>query len=426
MKSIRYLRAWFCIAVIHSTLHANPLGSVVKRGQKIVSEQTLPLACLSFAIKPGAGDLGFFVLVNTDTNEEFVADFTSVFGPHPLKLVREEQPKRALSMVVFHLNAGRYRLKKVDFEGPDKACLFDLSTPPGIYLNIKPKCVNYVGTFLIRETVGSLPGYRETRLATNFSIEDTSSHDKAWAEKEIAGLALVESAVSPLEREKPANQQGMGFPVTKQTGLVVTPTIKYLEPLIDFPAEPGVFEAAFETEDGVYFSAPKGLHVGDTKQPIFKDGGIFLPKANADSALAGFYLGKPPATEVTSEPWRNLFMQEGLKWHLEQPTAPETKCPPNWQTIVNDWVLKLEEGKWRLKRCDEPTFRYSQPSGWLVPLLLERTDKVSSDEFNDICLLVVVADGNVRSKMLISRILDDGKVRLYEPLARTVWEPATK
>ncbi|MDD2765340.1 MAG: hypothetical protein PHE83_15360 [Opitutaceae bacterium] len=367
------------------------------------------------------------MLISTDTNEEFVADITSLLGPHPLMFNKEEEPRRALSMMVIHLNAGRYRLKEVQLEGPEGSTYsLDLSKSPGFFFNVKARCVNYVGTLVLSAKWRAIQATGDARSPTYAIIEDTSGHDKAWAEEEVPGLALVESAASTMKFERPIESPGIYFPVTKQTRLVITSPIKFLAPPKSFTAESGVFEAALETEDGVYFAASRGLQFGGDAHPDRKDGGIFLPKPNAKTALPGFYFGKPPAAEMETEPWRDLFMQEGFMWHLEQPTAPKSECPPNWKTIVSEWAARLKHGKWRLQQCDKPAYRYSRPSGWLVPLLLERTGKVSSDEYSEVALLVVIADGNVSSLMMTSRIFNIDKVSVVEPLNRPVWEPATK
>jgi hypothetical protein len=126
------------------------------------------------------------------------------------------------------------------------------------------------------------------------------------------------------------------------------------------------------------------------------------------------------------EPRHNLFMQEGALWHLEQPTPPKPELPSNSKELLTAWAAGLEHGKWRLLESGEPVFRYSAPSGWLVSLTLERTGRVASDEFSRINLLVVIAEGQVASRMLVSRGFDNGPTKVVVPLKSPRWEPATK
>ena len=407
---------------------------MVKKGQASIPEKNLPLVCLAFATSPDAGTLSSVVLVKTDTNEEFVADISSLFGPHPSMFTKEEEPRRALSMIVIHLAEGRYRLKEVQLEGArGKTYLFDLTNATRYFVTVKAKRVNYVGTLVLSAVWQQVAASRGGTFPTYFIIENTCRHDQAWAEQEVPGLAQMESAASVIEHEDPPAKPGapveaaeISFPVTAQTKLVVTFPIKFLSPPNSFTAEPGVFAATLETEDGVYFPAPQGLQFGDDAHPDRKEGGIFLPKSKAKDKRAGFYVGKPPAADIDSQSWGNLFLQEGVRWRLEQPAAPAPECTADWKAIVTNWVASLEKGKWRLQQCEDPAYRYSQPAGWLVSQVAERTGRISADEYGTITLLAVIADGNVRWRMLTARILDTGQMKMVVPLSHPRWEPATK
>jgi len=139
----------------------------------------------------------------------------------------------------------------------------------------------------------------------------------------------------PIGTREASQSAGNGFPC-HQTDWARSHSDDQIPRTIDrFPAEPGFLKPHSKLKMAC-ISAPPRVACRGHQAADFQGRRDFPSQSECRFCLGWFLLGKPPATEVTSEPWRNLFMQEGLKWHLEQPTAPETKCPPNWQTIVND------------------------------------------------------------------------------------------
>jgi hypothetical protein len=428
MKTCRWIIVWLSIAFAPFTLLGTPLNPTVKKGQAVVSEKFLPLVCLTVALSPGAGKLGSVVFVRTDTKEKFTAEIGSVFSASPTVFTREEEPGRALSMIVVRLPEGRYQLKEAEVDtSSGDTYKFDLSEPAAYFFTVRARSVNYLGTLVLSAVWqhAFIPG--GGRSPAYFVFEDTSDHDKAWVEKEVPGLARFQSAVSLVVKEKPrAETPEISFPVTARSKVVITFPIRFLSPPHSFIAEPGEFSAVLETVNGVYFAAPQGLQFGNAADPNWKEGGIFLPTAAAKFGPGGFYVGKPPEAEVVSGPWRNLFVQEGVLWHLEQPTLPAAELPANWKEIVTQWVATLEKGKWKLRDCGEPRYRYSEPSGWLVALTADRTGRIGSDEYSPISLLAVIVDGKVRSLMLTARFFHVDKSMASVPIKHPIWESAAK
>ncbi len=176
----------------------------VKRGQKTVEDRVLPLACVTIGLDYAALPINELTLTNTDTKDTWVAKVGSLSAAHPHVLTAMHGEHRSFTMLVVHLNPGRYQLESVEFEGKGRTFFsFNLHSPKHYYFEVRPGCVNYVGSLMISaewQAIFILPG-GHTSFPTSVWIEPTATRDKQWATDVVPGMAPLPSAESELRIE---------------------------------------------------------------------------------------------------------------------------------------------------------------------------------------------------------------------------------
>jgi hypothetical protein len=184
------------------------LGSsiAVLRGQKAVDPSILPLVCLEIATVGTPLVLDSVVFENMETRAEESRTLSNTFGrSHPDILTAAAPGPRSLSLPIMKFRPGRYRLKSISFVGPGTGYSLDLSSG-GIWFEVKPACVNYVGGIEINadwaylfHSANRRVEYNEvnrTSVQSSVICRDTVRRDVKWACDEIPGMLTLPAVVS--------------------------------------------------------------------------------------------------------------------------------------------------------------------------------------------------------------------------------------
>jgi hypothetical protein len=180
----------------------------VLRGQKTVDPSILPLVCLEIGTVGTPLVLDSIVLENMDTHVAESQTLANTFGrSHPDILTAAAPGPISLSLPILRFRPGRYRIMSVVFVGPGNGYSLDLSSG-GIWFEVKPACVNYVGGIEISADWAYLFSGANRRMEHNevnrVSIQsrvicrDTAHRDVKWACSQIPGMLPLPSVVSPL------------------------------------------------------------------------------------------------------------------------------------------------------------------------------------------------------------------------------------
>ncbi len=183
----------------------------VLRGQKIVDPSILPLVCLEIGTVGTPLVLDSIVFENLETHIEESRTLANTFGrSHPDILTAAVSGSTSLSLPILKFRPGRYHLKSIVFVGPGNGYSLDLSAS-GIWFEVKPGCVNYVGGIEINADWAYLfhganrrVDYNEVnRISAPSSVlcKDTVRRDVKWACDQIPGMLTLPAVVSPITGE---------------------------------------------------------------------------------------------------------------------------------------------------------------------------------------------------------------------------------
>ena len=190
-----------------------------------------------------------------------------------------------------------------------------------------------------------------------------------------------------------------------------------------FTAPVGCYEAALETEAGVFFAAPNQMQVGPMNELKPQDGGIFIPKNYTAKTKAYFFTGKPPSVKRMADFWQNLYVVEGEAWHIENPAAPGFVPPKSWETSIREWVANYDSGKWQVMQRQDPVFRYAAPSGWFVSVTLCQAgaDLSKEDPYPQLILCLVFEEDAISWYMETDRLTKSGRFVTVLPPDQLLW-----
>jgi hypothetical protein len=203
--NIRLITTCLLAFAIGSTAGAKIIGIAVKRGQQSVDPQILPLACITITMDNMALPLDVMVLSNLDTHETIKAILSKTFDTnHPDLLTAISHHTRSLSMPILHLKPGHYLMNSLEFVGPAirfgiTSLTFDLDRRNRFVFEVKPGCVNYVGSLVISADWSRVhtphvgenaynPSPQSAGFNCSFSIEETTGRDAKWAADVVPGM----------------------------------------------------------------------------------------------------------------------------------------------------------------------------------------------------------------------------------------------
>jgi hypothetical protein len=180
----------------------------VLRGQKTVDRSILPLVCFEIGTVGTPLVLERVVLENMDTHAEETRVLANSFGSsHPDILTAAAPGPVSLSLPIMRFQPGRYRLKSISFVGPGSGYALDLSSA-GIWFEVKPACVNYVGgieitadwAYLFQGANRKLQYNEVNRVSVRSSVvcKNTVARDVRWACDQVPGMLPLPSVVSPV------------------------------------------------------------------------------------------------------------------------------------------------------------------------------------------------------------------------------------
>jgi len=118
---------------------------------------------------------------------------------HPNVLTAMLGEHRVLTMVILHLNPGRYQVSSIEFEGRNRSYFtMSLQRNNQWSFEVKPACVNYVGSLVIsadweKFATGSIT------VPTKIEVEQSQQRDWKWATSVVPGLASLPPGASKFE-----------------------------------------------------------------------------------------------------------------------------------------------------------------------------------------------------------------------------------
>lgn len=166
----------------------------------------LPLVCLEIGTVGTPLVLDSIVLEDMDTHVTESKTLANTFGQsHPDILTAAAPGPISLSLPIMKFRPGRYLIKSVVFVGPGSGYSMDLSSS-GIWFEVKPSCVNYVGgieisadwAYLFRWANRKVQNNEVNRVSAQSRIvcKDTAHRDVKWACSQIPGMLPLPSVVS--------------------------------------------------------------------------------------------------------------------------------------------------------------------------------------------------------------------------------------
>ncbi len=177
----------------------------VKRGQTTIDREILPLVCITFVLDKAAMPVNEARFINTNTKDRWIGLVRCVDPTHPKVLTAMQGEHRSLVMLILRLEPGRYNWREVEFEGRNRSLFFtDASDTTQFYFDVKPNCVNFVGSLVIGVDWSRVSvGYGE--LPASITVEQTAHRDKKWATDVVpgmSGLLSVESVIEKVQANK--------------------------------------------------------------------------------------------------------------------------------------------------------------------------------------------------------------------------------
>jgi len=180
----------------------------VLRGQTSVDRSILPLVCLEIGTVGTPLVLDSIVVENMETHVSESRTLANAFGKaHPDILTAAAPGPISLSLPILKFKPGRYRITSVVFVGPGDGYSLDLSSG-GVWFEVKPSCVNYVGgieinadwAYLFHVANRPLQHNEVNRVSapTRVTCRDTVRRDVKWACDQIPAMLTLPSAVSHL------------------------------------------------------------------------------------------------------------------------------------------------------------------------------------------------------------------------------------
>jgi hypothetical protein len=172
----------------------------VKRGQKTVSHDLLPLACLTVVLDHAALPISEIRVFNPITKDEWFAEVGSFDASHPKVLTAMQGDHRSLIMVILHLPPGRYGLSLIEFQGRNLSReIFLFKEHDNYFFDVKADCVNFVGSLVVNANWDLISGQGE--FPASFSLERTATRDRKWATDVVPGLAGLPSEESMIQND---------------------------------------------------------------------------------------------------------------------------------------------------------------------------------------------------------------------------------
>ena len=178
-------------------------GPAVKRGQRDISSDDLPLACLTIGVEGGSWSLERIVFENAKTHRTAVFILNKAFdSSHPDYPTAVENEKNVLCMAIVHLSPGEYFIRKIEFSPSDgqgaATTEIDFGLEHGYRFRVLPDSANYLGTFYIapdwREVAEVLRpkwGGSSGQFSARFRIVSTQLRDKKWAKDVIPAMGKI-------------------------------------------------------------------------------------------------------------------------------------------------------------------------------------------------------------------------------------------
>lgn len=207
--SSRLLSASLMAAAVASAGHATSIA--VLRGQTSVDPRILPLVCLEVATLHAALPLDYIVVQKLPEQKTIRLNLANTFSTAKSDLLTAYSgaSDASLSLPIFRLQVGRYRILKIGFDrGAGSPVGFDV--PIGEIMDLEfqvaPACVNYVGSLQITadwETIRrGLGGPIENNGAKKVSFQyyviasDDTRRDVKWACDTIPAMKGLPLAIS--------------------------------------------------------------------------------------------------------------------------------------------------------------------------------------------------------------------------------------
>jgi hypothetical protein len=215
--TLRNLKTLVLLPLVVLAGHAAHLRLPVKVGQQTVDAKRLPFVCLTIGTDGARVPIEKLVIEEIGTHAEFTAQLGKTFGnDHPDYPFGADEKRRALSMAIFELQPGSYRIKSIEFTPEGIGTERLIVIPPSevtFWFHVKPATVNFVGTLMIAANWSEVqfseppgpPGLGATisidpskRIAVRFTVEHTERRDAKWAATLIPCLRSLPYAESPL------------------------------------------------------------------------------------------------------------------------------------------------------------------------------------------------------------------------------------
>jgi hypothetical protein len=176
----------------------------LKRGQTSVDPSRLPFVCLVIGT-PGFGiPVKEVILENCTNHQEFVCalDVSRAYEKTEYPTAKDQRD-RMLSLFVWQLSPGTYRVKQITlgrFFGAYGGTNFTIPLPTErpIRFVVAPAAVNYVGTLILDAKWGTALTMGEGNFRTEFEMEASAARDQQWAHDTIPGLRNLPAISSVL------------------------------------------------------------------------------------------------------------------------------------------------------------------------------------------------------------------------------------
>ena len=187
-------------------------GPAVIRGQRDISNDILPLACLTVGVDGRGWALERVVFENAKTHStaEFVLN-KSFDSSHPDYPTAVEGNRYVLCMAIVHLQPGDYCIQTIEFsphiEQGVATTRLNFDSQHGFRFSVSAGAANYLGTLYVTpdwRQVGSV--FQPTRegshgqFSAGYRIAQSGPRDKKWAEDVIPAMAKAPSVFGHLEQ----------------------------------------------------------------------------------------------------------------------------------------------------------------------------------------------------------------------------------